>query len=499
MKELLFLLLVWIYPIVSFSAINECLTDVYFANGILTKEEDAQYNAEKVLKPAILEKKYGGNIEEFNKHIGEVGYSYNETHGEGWDYLETALQKLDWDWLLSRFSPSHDADVEAQVTKYKSSIINGHKVLVVAHSQGNLFTLDAYKSLGKQSKDGWMQKYFEAVSIASPMSEDIKYGTTRIDWNNDKVPRIATLGTALPWMTPCSVRKIAWEDIDNVATWTKPRSNYVYDSDVNTIYGHKWKAVENGLDTNVHAFTFYMGLPLKEGDEEKPNYDKEYINPFGKTVLIDDNAKTKIMAAIKTQLDKLEKVPSQWKPKNLGCLCKDKYAEMTHINDPENIKFPEPNRVKDFAQGEKGKIYQVAEEYVRAGCGGVEIEEVNEDDVCLVLMGESGSIGEIRGNGITPVTAHTGALKMTLSWTYQCDVDMDLTMSGSDAVVYDIKDVEGAGKEHLYIPSLFQIKPGDHYVFNANGKQLPDSALTEETLADNPIEVRALLSPLYCS
>jgi hypothetical protein len=70
---------------------------------------------------------------------------------------------------------------------------------------------------------------------------------------------------------------------------------------------------------------------------------------------------------------------------------------------------------------------------------------------------------------------------------------MDLTMRGNDAVVYDIKDVEGVGKEHLVIPSLFDIKPGDHYVFNANGKQLPDSELTEEMLAEDPIEVRALL------
>ena len=39
-----------------FSAIDEYKTDVYFGNGILTKIDDAQYNAEKVLEPAIIEK-----------------------------------------------------------------------------------------------------------------------------------------------------------------------------------------------------------------------------------------------------------------------------------------------------------------------------------------------------------------------------------------------------------------------------------------------------------
>lgn len=42
MKKLLFLLLIWIYPVISFSAINECLTDVYFGNGILTNKKMQQ-------------------------------------------------------------------------------------------------------------------------------------------------------------------------------------------------------------------------------------------------------------------------------------------------------------------------------------------------------------------------------------------------------------------------------------------------------------------------
>lgn len=56
----------------------------------------------------------------------------------------------------------HDADLNLQIEKYKDSIKEGHKVLVVAHSQGNLFTYEAYRKLPT-----WMQNYWEAVGVAS--------------------------------------------------------------------------------------------------------------------------------------------------------------------------------------------------------------------------------------------------------------------------------------------------------------------------------------------
>ena len=40
---------------------------------------------------------------------------------------------------------AHYADLSLQVKKYKDSIKNGHKVLLVAHSQGNLFTNEVFK------------------------------------------------------------------------------------------------------------------------------------------------------------------------------------------------------------------------------------------------------------------------------------------------------------------------------------------------------------------
>jgi hypothetical protein len=205
-KNLLILFFIFLYPIKSLSAINEYKTDVYFANGIFTENEDARKNARDILKSAIIEK-YGDN--EYKRRIGEVGYSYNQTEGI-WDVIESLFQKLDWDGALDFMLYKHHVDVDEHVKKYQDRILQGHKVLVVAHSQGNLFALDTYEKLGEKSRNGWMQEYFEAVSIASPMTQDIKTGTTRIDWDNDPVPRIASLGLRKSWMIPNDVRTILW-------------------------------------------------------------------------------------------------------------------------------------------------------------------------------------------------------------------------------------------------------------------------------------------------
>ena len=92
MKKLLILLLIWIYPLVSFATINECKTDIYFGNGILTEDSDAEDAALNILSPAI--QSLYGSEKEMKKHIGTVTYAYNSTHLGGInDLLESLLQQ----------------------------------------------------------------------------------------------------------------------------------------------------------------------------------------------------------------------------------------------------------------------------------------------------------------------------------------------------------------------------------------------------------------------
>ncbi len=454
---LLFVLLVTF----AFSAIDECKTDVYFGNGILTKQQSAKDNA-RLLEDAIIEK-FG--LDYYKKHIGKVDYAYNSTHGTYWDMIESAAQKWGMQWLKDKlWDTVHKADLSLQIKHYKESIRLGHKVLVVAHSQGNLFANDAYKAILGDSHDWWMVSYFKIVSIASPMHFMITPDTPEISWDNDLV---ADLGLDLmSGRTYSPVRKIKWEFYDGVpiaSRVARPRYNYVRSNKVNEIYKGSWKAVEGLLqkfDSNVHAFTFYMGKPIKDGDTREIFY-----NPFDENkTLQTDRAKTKIMAAIESQLKILQEKPSQWKVKReLGCVCNEKYAVMTHRFDPHGMdKLLKDQKIKNFAGDRKGKIYPVNGLYVRATCGGVKIEEVDEGDACLALESiDEARLGVIEGLKGKP-DPKAGVVEVTASWS-KPELDYDLIVSW-DAGETDIKDT-GCPMEHYYISSEKVIYPDKYPVW----------------------------------
>ncbi len=93
MKKMLLLLVLSVS--FAFSAIDECKTDVYFGNGILTKQKDAVSNA-GILEDAIIGK-FG--LDYYQKHIGKVDYAYNSTWDRSHDLLETYLDIMGSDPL----------------------------------------------------------------------------------------------------------------------------------------------------------------------------------------------------------------------------------------------------------------------------------------------------------------------------------------------------------------------------------------------------------------
>jgi len=91
MKRLFIILIVWLYPVLSFGSINECLTDVYFGNGILTDEGNATANT-LLLQKSIKDQIFHGSTSEMKKHIGKVKEAYNSTHLGGLhDLIESLL------------------------------------------------------------------------------------------------------------------------------------------------------------------------------------------------------------------------------------------------------------------------------------------------------------------------------------------------------------------------------------------------------------------------
>ncbi len=74
------------------ASINECLSDVYFANGIDTTYKQAKKSKNELRDTIKL------SHSETLKSINDWNISYNHTHGIGIDLYESMLQKIDEHW-----------------------------------------------------------------------------------------------------------------------------------------------------------------------------------------------------------------------------------------------------------------------------------------------------------------------------------------------------------------------------------------------------------------
>jgi hypothetical protein len=175
-------------------------TVVFYGNGVKSIKRNA-YDAIELIKKRL---KATLPPEEFTSL--EFDVSYNDTHGLSLDLLESTLQILSgntsrfWrlflgleimpDWFADTFillSVALDKSalvttdsLKDHVTTYKTKIAEGKKVLLVAHSQGNLFGNQAYSLLNSREKQS-----FGMVSAANVdnrvLGADSPYTTLKDD------------------------------------------------------------------------------------------------------------------------------------------------------------------------------------------------------------------------------------------------------------------------------------------------------------------------------
>jgi len=288
-------------------------TDIYFSNGILTIERDAIENS-LLLKNEIKERLYNGASESFEEDINKISYAYNQTKGFFYDVIESGLQKLLPEspdamrvWASSLMNATEKSDLSEQLEAYKQSHSNGNKILIVAHSQGNLFANRINAAL-------FNPDYLHIIHIAAPTdeftSEDV------VGWDNDLV---AWGGFWHDTLTECNVRKVAWTNLSpqNITPSFKPFSEYMYKEQIDTfdkspLYTVREPYLLGHLNSLVHAFTFYMGQPLKEDlfnntsilplVLQKPTSYKKIPNAIDGGDLIDTQARDKILEYIQIQL-----------------------------------------------------------------------------------------------------------------------------------------------------------------------------------------------------
>ena len=380
MKKLFLLLIILVFPNVLFSSVDECKTDVYFANGILTTPRQASDNA-ILLDETIKQNIYVGNLQKYNKQIGKVDYAYNSTDTATRDMYEAYLQlkaeggiSVFQEFLLKHFplaeylvdedikkvldeevnekiiKKAHDVDLDKQIKKYRTSINNGHSVAVVAHSQGALFTNEAYAALTKADTDDWHKKFFRAFFVAPAstkvLEDDVK--TPSFVFHNDIITNLS-----------------------DKFYFNKTTNSNLFEEKVRTSYPGEYKYISQ-KDKIFHSFQYYMGETIfytdGRGDHSvSTNLAKDEIAEFiGKSVVTHG----------------LE--DSQWiKDKEFG---KDTCDYKITVKNQYDPSLDIGERVYPF--NVDGKLYQVNGEYVKASCGGDNILEAwdgKQDNECLMI------------------------------------------------------------------------------------------------------------------
>lgn len=159
---------------------------VYFGNGVFNNEKEANKGLS-----ALQEILDNSNIQGDLKGKIACEVSYNPSDGI-LDLFETIQQSNDlvwsafWDYLtgiklmpdffldkLKEVSVKYDEDmiksypsIQQHIAQYNNDLCQGDKVVVVAHSQGNLYANIAYKGINEDLIDG-----FGIVSVANPSGD----------------------------------------------------------------------------------------------------------------------------------------------------------------------------------------------------------------------------------------------------------------------------------------------------------------------------------------
>ena len=178
-------------------SINECKVDIYFGNGVwntIKKADISRQELDNIIEDEIIK---GDPI--LAAKYGEVKLQYNR--GDSWDIdlvetfyqLKNAGQISEWTFftLMDELLTKRAADIigedlktmrnkllaaitlneQKNVTKmlekyYNESFQYSHRVLLVSHSQGNLFANRVYDNINPTE----YQDYFANVQVASPAS-----------------------------------------------------------------------------------------------------------------------------------------------------------------------------------------------------------------------------------------------------------------------------------------------------------------------------------------
>jgi len=463
--------------------INEWVTDIYFGNGVWNDYRGANTGME-ILQNIILDKVYNGNLEEFKKHhysdrgdaelnkniiilsfnwtgsspderlsfpskvtdFIETFYQLKDNNQlEGYSLYDilkvwltqdptTPLSNLMWDKIddiVADYSRSiEETNLVEMIENYeKISLKVSHRVLLVAHSQGNLFGNEVYDNLIP-----WEKNYFKMVSVGTPASSVLDNTTPYTTLKCDTVIHDNIIGGIpghLPAKTNCTGEEQSGDGHQFTASYL---SNHL--------------SLEE-IITNISERIDFLNNTDSQWKPKDINCGSE--------------------------------------------ICEDTRIRVTHIHDAKNMdKHMKDTPVYPF-DTENGKIYKIGEKHVMASCGGETVVDNPEDGICYKIEETGEIInGKDTNSSTKPFTIHQGVVETTLGWNYDLDIDMDLEMTGPN-VHKDVEDIPDVGLEHAYVESAYDLKPGDLLELYATGEKKADSELEESCLDTEPVKIYAIV------
>jgi len=508
--------------------INECMSDVYFANGINTMHEDAKFQLDYLIEPQVSKNIFNSDDEKMNQTVS-YKLAYNNTLGIAFDLLESYGQKkaehgtfwwtlgtiydvfggiakqglkevtsetlekiiLDtlkssasqfivdplieevglkdlvslikdlranvtpknvWQTLMDSAAALENYDVTKQLGSYKNSIKLGHSAIVIAHSQGNLFTNVVYDKIATSSEDKWMTRYFYMIGVASPAGVGTgPKGIEIVTFDNDPITNIPdTIGT--PIENP--MRSIVWSYTrDNSPNSTKPGgclpARYLKGTvpkscvDKSDPEYDLWTAFDEN-EVDFHYFTYYMNTEVSR--------DK-IINFVGKS------------------LEAHEKAPSQWET--------NEEFDKNTCNYKITVKHQFDSSIEMggtvYPFNVSKKLYQVKGEYVKASCGGKNILSAwdgKKEDECWM-------IDNVEKEKIVKNVKKTHFFRFYTRYTYsieayntgvihRADAEFYGSVNDLNLTKYNLGTVSKAPCHVTGLGSYIQIKDSDAFISYVN-------------------------------
>jgi hypothetical protein len=354
-------------------------------------------------------------------------------------------------------------NLNEQLKSVEKSIMSGHNSIIIAHSQGNLFTNKIYDEVKKKS--GWMTNYIKVIAVASPASSVVAGGVT-IVFDNDPIRYIPdAVGEAI--VNPVRYVSIIPRNDAQYEGQTLPCWSGEYFADDEGLQyclaQHDFGASYDAKQGTFHAFEFYMKKSLSYSYYSYNEHHK--INP----------AYTKIVDTLRMYIVLFRTAPSQWKlKKQSSCdmTCEAKARGVEHKYDDEMNKFMKEILTEDigvYPFKENGKVYPLryldlgngfitnSGKYVKASnINGEVLSSGENDDICYVLAEMDGyNIGRTldsikKDKPEERKEPSSGYVEVSLNWVNP-DIDMDLSVGFPGE--HDIKDTCDPF-EHFYSPDI---------------------------------------------